>query len=110
MQTPLDIFARAVRDAREKQNLTQKDLAEKLGMNTHTILELEMGRSNPRAETVLLIAAELHISLDAILYSSTMMPNAVDVEVLDFFSGKNREEARDYIGICHQIEAIGKKD
>lgn len=110
MQSPLDKFARAVREGREDRRLSQRDLAHKLNMNARTIIDLEIGRSNPKAETLFLVAAELHISLDSILYSGTTMPNAVSAEVLEFFSGKDDNESRAFIQICCQIEELRKRD
>lgn len=106
MQTLVDKLAKAVRDAREEQGLSQRELAQRLNMNTHTIMDFEIGRSNPRIETILLIAAELHISLDAVLYTGSSKPNSVDVEVLEFFAGKSNQETHDYIEICRRIEKL----
>lgn len=61
----LDLLAKAVREAREERGLSQRELARKLSMNTRTIMDLEICRSNPKGETIFLIARELHISLDA---------------------------------------------
>lgn len=110
MQTPIDKLANRVREARGEQDLSLTDLAEKLSMNSHTIMGFENGKTNPRAETVLLIAAALHISIDSVLYSESTMPNAVSAEVLEFFSNKSKEEAADYIAICRQIEAMKQKE
>ncbi|WP_455581256.1 helix-turn-helix domain-containing protein [Dysosmobacter sp.] len=106
MDTALDKFASIVRQAREQQGLSQRELASRLNMNTRTIIDLEVGRSNPKAETIFLIAAELHISLDSMIYSQEALPNAVSIEVLDFFSGKTREEAKHYIRLCQEVAAI----
>ncbi len=86
------------------------DLAHKLNMNPHTIMDFEVGRSNPKAETVFLIADELDISLDAILFASTDKPNAVSAEVLNFFASRTPEESAKYISLCRQIEQMSKKD
>lgn len=40
----------------KRQHLTQKQLAERLGMNLRTIIDLEICQSNPKFETVCLIA------------------------------------------------------
>lgn len=104
MDTPLDRLAAAVCAARKAAGLSQRDLASKLNMNTRTIIDLEKGRSNPKAETVFILAAELHISLDAILFAGTDAPNAVSADVLDFFSDKSPEESLEYVQICRQIE------
>lgn len=107
-KTPLDLLAQTARKAREAQGLSQMDLAHKLNMNPHTIMDFEVGRSNPKAETVFLIADALGISLDAILFAGTEKPNAVSVEVLDFFAGKTPEEASEYIKLCRQVEQMKK--
>ena len=56
-----------------------------------------------------LIARELHISLDAIAHAGTSRPNSVSADVLEFFSGKDDAESRDYIDLCRQVEKM-KKD
>ena len=67
----LDLLAKAVREAREERGLSQRELARRLSMNTRTIMDLEICRSNPKGETIFLIARELHISLDAIAHAGT---------------------------------------
>ena len=59
----LDDFASEVRRKRNMSGYTQRQLAEKLHMSIRTILDLENGVSNPKFETVLLIAKELNISI-----------------------------------------------
>lgn len=93
----LDLLAKAVREAREERGLSQRELARRLSMNTRTIMDLEICRSNPKGETIFLIARELHISLDAIAHAGTSRPNSVSADVLEFFSGKDDAESKDYI-------------
>ena len=100
----LDLLAKAVREAREERGLSQRELARKLSMNTRTIMDLEICRSNPKGETIFLIARELHISLDAIAHAGTSRPNSVSADVLEFFSGKDDTESKDYIDLCRQVE------
>ena len=107
METALDKLAKAVREAREKRGISQRELARKLNMNTRTVMDLEIGRSNPKGETIFLIANELNISLDAILYSGTAQPNAVSIDVLKFFSDKSGTEAAAYIQICVSVNSAG---
>ena len=68
MNNPLDLFAWKVRSERKRQHLTQRQLAERLGMNPRTIIDLETGKSNPKFETVVLVAKELNISVDAAIF------------------------------------------
>lgn len=68
MQNVLDTFAAEVLRKRKAIGYTQRQLADKLHMSIRTIQDLEHGISNPKAETILLIARELDISIDAILF------------------------------------------
>lgn len=106
MQTPLDRFGLAVRKAREERNWSQQELAQRLNMNKNTIMEIELGRSNPKGETLFLITTALHISLDACAFTDGWKPNAVGVEVLDFFSQKDEEETKKYIDLCRYVENL----
>ena len=56
MKNPVDSFAAALRAARAKRHLTQRALADNLHMSVRTIIKFELGRSNPRFETVALLA------------------------------------------------------
>lgn len=104
----LDQFSTAVRTKRLKKDLSQRALASKLNMSYRTILDLENGKSSPRAETAFLIASELNISLDAILFSQNERSAAVSIAVLEFFAGKTPEESERYIALCHQAAALSK--
>lgn len=106
MQTRLTRFGIAVRNAREARKLSQQELAQKLNMNKNTIMEIELGRSNPKAETLFLIATELHVSIDAIIFAEKDKPNSVTPEVLSFFSPKTDDEAKRYVEVCQQIESL----
>lgn len=108
MHNPVDVFATALRTARKKRGLTQRELADKLHMSVRTILEAELGRSSPRFETVALLAKELNISLDAIV-----LPDAAKIPiseiVVDFFSGKSETEIQKYIMLCQQADTLKEK-
>ena len=90
MNNPLDLFAWKVRSERKRQHLTQKQLAERLGMNPRTIIDLETCQSNPKFETVVLVAKELNISVDA--------------------AGKSEAEIEKFIALCKQAEAFQKDE
>lgn len=91
MKNPVDSFAAALRAAREKRHLTQRALADNLHMSVRTIIEIELGRSNPRFKMVALLAKELNISLDAIVFPDTATAT-VSKTVTDFFAGKSEAE------------------
>jgi transcriptional regulator with XRE-family HTH domain len=101
----LDDFASEVRRKRNMSGYTQRQLAEKLHMSIRTILDLENGVSNPKFETVLLIAKELNISIDAILFPE-LSTSTVSKAVIDFFAGKTETDIQKYILLCQQAEQL----
>jgi Predicted transcriptional regulators len=105
VQNPLDLFSTALRVARVKQGLTQRALADKLHMSVRTIIEIERRKSNPKFETVVLLAKELNISLDAIVFQN-MATSTVSKSVIDFFAGKSEDEIQKHIALCQQAETF----
>lgn len=105
MRNPVDLFGIAVHTARRKRGLTQKELAERLHMSVRTIMDTELGRSNPRFETVALMAQELDISLDAILFPETAAA-PVSKNLMDYFSGKSEVEIQKYVALCQQADLL----
>lgn len=105
MQNPVDSLGVTLRTAREKQNLTQRELADRLGMSVRTIIQVERGHSNPKFETVALLAKELNISLDAIVFPDLVVA-PVSKSVVDFFSGKSETEIQKYILLCQQADSF----
>lgn len=105
MQNILDDFASEVRRKRKIMGYTQRRLAERLHMSIRTILDLENGVSNPKFETVVLIARELNISIDAILFPDIPI-GTVSKTVVDFFAGKSEAEIQKYISLCQQADQL----
>ena len=60
-------------------------------MNPRTIIDLETCQSNPKFETVVLVAKELNISVDAAIFPE-MVNQTVSKTVVDFFAGKSEAE------------------
>ena len=98
MNNPLDLFAWKVRSERKRQHLTQKQLAERLGMNPRTIIDLETCQSNPKFETVV-----------AAIFPE-MVNQTVSKTVVDFFAGKSEAEIEKFIALCKQAEAFQKDE
>ena len=109
MNNPLDLFAWKLRAERKRQHLTQKALAERLHMSVRTIIEIEKCKSNPKFETVALLAKELNISLDAAIFPE-MVTGTVSKTVIDFFAGKSEAEIQKYIALCKQAETFQKDE
>ena len=105
MNNPLDLFAWKVRSERKRQHLTQRKLAERLNMNARTIIDLETCQSNPKFETVALVAQELNAAI-----FPDMVNQTVSKTVVDFFAGKSEAEIEKYIALCKQAEAFQKDE
>lgn len=105
MQNPVDLLGVALKEARLRQHLTQQKLADKLHMNVRTIIEIEHSHSNPRFETVALLARELNLSLDAVLFPETTT-SRISKSVIDFFSGKTEKDIQKYLALCQQADLL----
>lgn len=77
MQDIKQVLANAVRESRTKLGLSQEKLAEHLGLDTRTILNIEAGRGNPKFEILYPIITYLKIPADTIFYpdSENEQPN-----------------------------------
>lgn len=112
MQNVLDTFAAEVLRKRKAIGYTQRQLADKLQqladklhMSIRTIQDLEHGISNPKAETILLIARELDISIDAILFPNIVRGH-ISKTAMDFFAGKSEAEVQKYVSLCQQADKL----
>ena len=106
MYNPVDEFSKKLREKRDAADKTQKGLAAKLGMSHRTIMDTELCRSNPKFETVAMLAKELNISLDAIVFPDMVSPNGIPKCVHDFFKDKTEAEAQRYIDLCKQADTF----
>lgn len=104
----LDLFAEQLLEKRKKQKVTQRALAEKLNMCTRTIIDVEKCRSNSRFETVALLAKEMDISLDGVVFQD-QIPGEVPKCVVDFFAGKSEAEAQKYITLCQHADELQRE-
>lgn len=59
-------LAKAVKDARTKQGLSQERLAEILNLDSRTILNIETGRGNPKFE--ILVALITYIKIQPTIF------------------------------------------
>lgn len=55
-----------IKEFRAKHNLTQNDLAEKVGVRRETIVFLEKGKYNPSLELAFRVAKELKAGLEEV--------------------------------------------
>lgn len=101
----LERFAHKLREKREQGKITQRELADRLNMCSRTIIEIENCKSNPRFETVALIAEEMNISLDGIVFHDKVS-QTVPKCVVDFFANKSEADAQKYIDLCRSAKKL----
>ncbi len=57
-----------IKELRAKYNLTQQQLAEKVGVRRETIVFLEMGKYNPSLRLALQIAKTFQVSIEELFF------------------------------------------
>ena len=105
MQDIFDSFGKSVRQKRLALNMTQVELADRLCMCNRTIVQLENGKGNTKFETLILVARELDISIDASVFMDRTANN-IPKCVSDYFAGKSESESQKYIDLCKQADKI----
>lgn len=105
MQDVFEAFGKAVREKRLELNMTQVELADKLGMCNRTIIQLENGKGNTKFETLILVARELNVSVDAGIFKDRTV-NDIPKCVSDYFAGKSEAESQKYIELCKQADRL----
>ena len=63
----LHIIGRKLREVREKQHLTQSDVAQKADISTNHYAQIERGEANPSIETLESILKALNIKSSKVL-------------------------------------------
>ena len=71
-------FSSNLRAIREQRNMSQKQLANLLGVSRITVAEWEQGGGYPQTETVILIAKKLDVSLDCLLLDKKEIDEAIE--------------------------------
>lgn len=88
---------------REQAHMTQKELAEKVGISNVFLSKLERGEKFPKVETLCSLAEALNVSCDALLYDET--PDAHLTTVNQLLAGKSLKyvtSIEDLIRVCNQ--------
>lgn len=93
MQTIKQNLAIAVREARIELGLSQKRLAEILGFDSRTVLNIENGRGNPKFENLYAIIRYLNIPGDRIFYPENTEPQLNHQKLLSMLNDCTDQEA-----------------
>ena len=71
-------FKEMLRELRTAKNMTQKDLADQLGLSRNTISMYEMGNREPDLETLSALAQALSVDMNCLL-GSTVLPQSEEL-------------------------------
>ena len=82
-----------IRNAREEQGMTQALLAEKLGIDVRTIINIENFRGNPKFEVLYPLITTLKIPADQIFYPNSDTTGSAKCQLLWELQNCTEEEA-----------------
>lgn len=91
----LSVFARRLKELRERNGLSQKEFGQKIGVNTASVSNYEVDRNTPKLETLAIIGRTFNCSIDWLL----------GLEEKDKISEKGKEEDKKttYADIMNQL-------
>lgn len=93
-----DIFARNLKERRRKLALTQAQLADKIGVSTSFVTEIETSRKAPSFATIEKISAALDVPCWTLFCEDgDKLPN--DVTAMDQFSYKLKQDINHLIDV-----------
>jgi len=100
------LIGKRIKERRQKMNLTQKDLAEKVQVTPSAINQYEKGEKTPSTENLLNLARELGVSSDYLLGASKEDDIFVDKTVLKAFKDFKELSPNSRMTIMANIEFL----
>ena len=98
-------LAKVIRAAREETHLSQAALAEQIGCDERTILNIENDRGNPKFEVLCQIIAYLRIPADQIFHPDTAT-DGVKKKLLLMLQECNEQEAAEILPAIEYLLAL----
>lgn len=78
MNSDLQYIGNRIREEREKQKLTQEQLAERADIGRRTVQNIELGEKSPSIETLYKISVSLNVPIEMLF--SPSVPSIGDIE------------------------------
>ena len=106
MYEKLKPVGKRIQDARKAINLTQADLADKLGISVSHMSSIETGRANFGVETLMRMTEILKVSADSLLRTDIPEVSAIyagDLEAL--LQGCTAEEIESMMNLLRELKA-----
>lgn len=99
-------LGKAVRKARLAQNLTQGQLAERIGIDQRTVLNIENHKGNPKFEVLFPLIRALKIDPNEVFYPELQEENPALHQLQALVSDCSEDEARDLLALCQSALPI----
>lgn len=75
------ILAANIREMRKKRGLTQKDLAQILGVSRESVVKYELDQSRPSVESLIILAEQFDVTLDRLVLGRETTVTTLDMEL-----------------------------
>ena len=102
-------LARAVKNARDKMNLTQDKVRELVDTNTRTISSIENGKSNTRMNILYPLVRALRIDPNEIFYPETVADSSVKHQLRALIENCSDEEAAALLTTSESVLRVLRK-
>ena len=102
-------LARAVKNARDKMNLTQEQVGELVETNTRTISSIENGKSNTRMNILYPLVRVLLIDPNEIFYPETVADSSVKHQLRALIENCSDEEAAALLTTSESVLRVLRK-
>ena len=111
MQYMKENLAHLVREARMGLGLSQEKLAEILGFDSRTILNIEAGRGNPKFDNLCSLVTYLNLSADDIFYPDSTGEKPIIQKLSMLLNGCSEQEAEMLIpAVRYLLSLIRQQD
>lgn len=96
-----------IREARKKQGLTQKQLAERMGVTQSMVGQYETNRQPPKITTIIKIASALNVDVTYLISGENNDGTNANVEAFfrEWENPKMEEEARRFVKSSKELDA-----
>ena len=101
-------FITRMKSYREKLNITQEELAGRVGVRRETIVRLEKGRYNPSLKLAADISRELQTSIEAVFEFEGSDINNWFYVILGAASGEAGSHRTEIVGVCDNKYDAGR--
>lgn len=75
------MLAANIREFRKKKGLTQKELAQILGVSRESVVKYELDQSRPSVESLIILAEQFEVTLDRLVLGRETSIKSLDLEL-----------------------------